>query len=122
MEKRGISLNQTYDRSDSKVKVEGFEAPHYDLLMNLITVGTYPFFIRRVVRDMAIQPRDAILDLGSGSGRNACLMARYLSDQGRIVGLDIGEKMLAQARRRCPAERHDGEAMHGGNLALPRGV
>jgi ubiquinone/menaquinone biosynthesis C-methylase UbiE len=101
LEKRGISLNQTYDRSDSKVKVEGFEARHYDLLMNLITAGTYPFFIRRVVRDMAIQPRDAILDLGSGSGRNACLMARYLSDQGRIVGLDIGEEMLAQARRRC---------------------
>jgi ubiquinone/menaquinone biosynthesis C-methylase UbiE len=50
---------------------------------------------------MAIQPRDGILDLGSGSGRNACLMARYLSDQGRIVGLDIGVEMLAQARRRC---------------------
>jgi hypothetical protein len=48
-------LNQTYDRSDSKVKVEAFEARHYDLLMNLITAGTHPFFIRRVVRDMAIQ-------------------------------------------------------------------
>jgi len=41
--------------------------------MNVITGGTYPFFIRRVVQDMAIQPEDAILDLGSGSGRNACL-------------------------------------------------
>jgi ubiquinone/menaquinone biosynthesis C-methylase UbiE len=101
LEKRGISLNQTYDRSDSKVEVDGFEARHYDLLMNLITAGTYPFFIRRVVRDMAIQPEDAILDLGSGSGRNACLMARYLSGGGRIVGLDIGVEMLAQARRRC---------------------
>ncbi len=88
-------------RSDSKVEVTGAEARHYDLLMNLITAGTYPFFIRRAVRDMAIQPEDAILDLGSGSGRNACLMARYLSDRGRIVGLDIGAEMLAQARRRC---------------------
>jgi len=94
-------LNQTYDRSDSKVEVKGFEARHYDLLMNLITAGTYPFFIRRVVRDMAIQPKDAILDLGSGSGHNACLMARYLSDRGRIAGLDIGPEMLEQARRRC---------------------
>ena len=88
-------------RDDSKVEVTGVEARHYDLLMNLITAGTYPFFIRRVVRDMAIQPENAILDLGSGSGRNACLMARYLSDQGRIVGLDIGTEMLAQARLRC---------------------
>ena len=88
-------------RDDSKVEVTGTEARHYDLLMNLITAGTYPLFIRRAVRDMAIQPDNSILDLGSGSGRNTCLMARYLSDRGRIVGLDIGDEMLAQARRRC---------------------
>jgi ubiquinone/menaquinone biosynthesis C-methylase UbiE len=94
-------LNQTYSRSDSKVEVKGLEARHYDALMNFVTGGTYPFFIRQVVRDMAIQPEDAILDLGSGSGRNACLMARHLSGEGRIVGLDIGPEMLEQARRRC---------------------
>jgi ubiquinone/menaquinone biosynthesis C-methylase UbiE len=94
-------LNQTYSRSDSKVEVKGLEARHYDALMNFVTGGTYPIFIRQVVRDMAIQPKDAILDLGSGSGRNACLMARYLSGEGRIVGLDIGPEMLEQARRRC---------------------
>jgi ubiquinone/menaquinone biosynthesis C-methylase UbiE len=94
-------LNQMYSRSDSKVEVKGLEARHYDALMNFITGGTYPIFIRQVVRNMAIQPEDAILDLGSGSGRNACLIARYLSGEGRIVGLDIGPEMLEQARRRC---------------------
>jgi ubiquinone/menaquinone biosynthesis C-methylase UbiE len=94
-------LDRVYDRSDSKVVIEGFEARHYDLLTNLITAGTYPIFIRRAIRDMAIQPDDAILDLGSGTGRNACLMARYLSDEGRIVGLDIGIEMLLQAQERC---------------------
>jgi ubiquinone/menaquinone biosynthesis C-methylase UbiE len=88
-------------RADSKVEVRGAEARHYDLLMNLITGGTYSFFIRRVVHDMDIQPDDAILDLGAGTGRNACLMRRYLSNKGRIVGLDIGPEMLAQAQRRC---------------------
>lgn len=94
-------MKQTYTRSDSKVEVKGLGARYYDALMNLITGGTYPIFIRRVVRDMAIQPEDAILDLGSGSGRNACLMARYLSGKGRIAGLDIEPEMLKQARRRC---------------------
>ena len=89
-----------YDRSLSKVEVTGFEARHYDLLMNLITGGTYPFFIRRAVRDMGTRPDDAILDLGAGTGRNADLMARYLSEQGRIVGLDVGQEMLAQAQER----------------------
>ena len=47
---------------DSKVVVTGAKARHYDVLMNLITAGTYPLFIRRVMRDMAIQPEDRILD------------------------------------------------------------
>jgi ubiquinone/menaquinone biosynthesis C-methylase UbiE len=96
-----MSIDDSFDRSVSKVEVVGAEARYYDLLMNVITGGTYPFFIRRVIRDMRIRPADAILDLGAGSGRNACLMARYLGDQGRIVGLDIGPEMLEQARRRC---------------------
>jgi ubiquinone/menaquinone biosynthesis C-methylase UbiE len=96
-----MSVDGSFDRSVSKVEVVGAEARYYDLLMNVITGGTYPFFIRRVIRDMRIRPADAILDLGAGSGRNACLMARYLSGEGRIVGLDIGPEMLEQARRRC---------------------
>ena len=96
-----MSIDGSFDRSVSKVEVAGAEARYYDLLMNVITGGTYPFFIRRVIRDMRIRPTDAILDLGSGSGRNACLMARHISDAGRIVGLDIGPEMLEQARRRC---------------------
>lgn len=89
------------DRSVSKVEVAGFEARHYDVLMDLITAGTYPRFIRRVVRDMNIARDDDILVLGSGTGRNACLMHRYLSDKGSIIGLDIGDEMLSQAKERC---------------------
>ena len=82
-------MTSMYTRADSKVEVNGFEARHYDLFMNLITGGTYPFFIRRVVKDMQIQPADGILDLGCGTGRNISLMNRYLSEEGRVLGLDI---------------------------------
>jgi ubiquinone/menaquinone biosynthesis C-methylase UbiE len=96
-----MSIDGSFDGSVSRVEVTGAEARHYDLVINVITGGTYPFFIRGVIRDMGIRQNDAILDLGAGTGRNACLMARYLDDQGRIVGLDIGPEMLEQARRRC---------------------
>jgi ubiquinone/menaquinone biosynthesis C-methylase UbiE len=96
----------TLDRSDSKVEVTGFEARHYDLLMNVITGGTYPFFIRSVVREMSIQPDDKILVFGSGTGRNICLMNKYLSPQGRVLGLDIGPEMLEQSQRRCKHLSH----------------
>ncbi len=93
-------MSKTYSRSDSKVEVSGFEARYYDLLMNVITGGTYPFFIRKAVREMCIQPGDEILVLGAGTGRNICLMDRYLDHNGRIIGLDIGREMLKQAQRR----------------------
>ncbi len=99
--KRGKMDPIIYKQSDSKVEVDGYEARHYDQLMNVISVGTYPFFIRRVVKEMNIQPRDEIIDFGCGSGRNICLMTRFISDQGRIVGLDIGSEMLEQSQSRC---------------------
>ena len=93
-------MNQTYTRSDSKVEVTGLEARYYDLLMNTITAGTYPFFIRNAIREMQIQPGDNILVFGAGTGRNMDLMDKYLSGKGRIVGLDVGPEMLEQAQRR----------------------
>jgi ubiquinone/menaquinone biosynthesis C-methylase UbiE len=96
-----MSKPASKERPQSKVEVTGFEARHYDMLMNVVTGGTYPFFIRSVVLDMGIKADDSILILGSGTGRNACLMGKYLGDEGRITGLDIGEEMLEQANRRC---------------------
>jgi len=93
-------MNQTYTRSDSKVEVTGLEARYYDLLMNTMTGGTYPFFIRNAIREMQIQPGDNILVFGAGTGRNMDLMDKYLSGKGRIVGLDVGPEMLEQAQRR----------------------
>jgi ubiquinone/menaquinone biosynthesis C-methylase UbiE len=93
-------MTTNYTRADSKVEVTGLEARHYDFFMNLITGGTYPFFIRRAVKDMQIQPADHILDFGCGTGRNIRLMNKYLSAEGRVLGLDIGAEMLEQAQRR----------------------
>jgi ubiquinone/menaquinone biosynthesis C-methylase UbiE len=93
-------MNSPYTRSDSKVEVTGLEARHYDFFMNLITGGTYPFFIRRAIREMQVQPGNDILVLGAGTGRNMSLMNRYLAGKGRIVGLDIGPEMLEQAQHR----------------------
>ncbi|RKX82625.1 MAG: methyltransferase type 11 [Spirochaetes bacterium] len=94
------TTERTYTRADSKVEVKGFEARHYDMMLNTVTLGAYPFFIRKVVREMQIQTGNSILVFGSGTGRNLALMDQHLSGEGRIIGLDIGEEMLRQARRR----------------------
>ena len=84
---------------DSKVEVRGTEARHYDLFMNLVSLGTYPFFIKKAINSMLIQPDDVIADFGAGTGRNALLMHSYLSEKGSIIGYEIGEEMRASFRK-----------------------
>jgi arsenite methyltransferase len=47
----------------------------------------------------AIQPGEAVLDLGSGSGTDSFLAAVAGASTGRVVGIDMTEQQLAKARR-----------------------
>ncbi|MEF3244541.1 MAG: methyltransferase domain-containing protein [Caldisericaceae bacterium] len=86
---------------NSKVEVKGFEAKHYDRLLDIITFGSYASFIKKAIEKLEIKPNDRILDLGAGTGRNACLMRKFLSEKGEIVGLDISDEMIAQFKKKC---------------------
>ncbi|MDP8233732.1 MAG: class I SAM-dependent methyltransferase, partial [Candidatus Saelkia tenebricola] len=59
---------------ESGVEVSPFVAKHYDVLINMASFGRYSSFIQEAVKFMNIEPGDRILDLGAGTGRNACLM------------------------------------------------
>ena len=85
----------------SKVEISGRWGPYYDRLMDLLFLGTYPRFMAQVIGKMQIESGDEILDLGSGTGRNARLMLDRLGSTGRIVGVDISPQMLHRARGRC---------------------
>lgn len=50
---------------------------------------------------MKIKPNHKIIDLGAGTGRNACLMMKQLSTKGELVGLDISEEMIVQFNKNC---------------------
>ena len=92
-------MNKIYP--ESKVEIQGFMARHYDGLLNLVTFGKYESFIRSAIRRLHLKEDEAVLDLGCGTGKNACLMRRYLSENGYILGLDISEEMGAQFRKNC---------------------
>ncbi len=90
----------------TKVEVNGFEAKHYDRLMDVLMLGRYQHFMELVIAAMNIQPGDAVLDLGSGTARNLCIMEKYAGPEGRLVGLDISEEMMQQAEKRCREMPH----------------
>ena len=85
----------------TKVEVKGFEAKYYDILMDILTLGGYKKTMEKAISLMNLKPNDKILDLGSGPGRNACIMRRYVDDEGEIIGLDISDIMISKARKRC---------------------
>ena len=86
---------------ESSVEIRGKEAKYYGIIMNLMTGGLYNGFIKNVIKQMKIQPDDKILDLGAGNGYNACIMKNYLSGNGLIQGLDIGEDMINTFNKKC---------------------
>jgi demethylmenaquinone methyltransferase/2-methoxy-6-polyprenyl-1,4-benzoquinol methylase len=86
---------------DSKVEVRGFEARHYDRLMDLITLGAYPVFLKRVFGYMHLKPGQRVLDLGAGTGRNTAMIADRIGEDGEVWGVDIGDDMSRQFHQRC---------------------
>lgn len=91
---------------DSRVEVKGLEAKYYDIILNIASLGTYSIFIRKAINKMRIQPRDKILDLGAGSGRNTLLMNRHLMEEGEIIALEISEEMIKQFRKKTREHEH----------------
>lgn len=101
----------------SKIEIKGWFAQHYDLLMDLLFLGSYGRFLASVIGRMKIRQGDEILDLGSGTGRNICLMIDALGPTAGVVGVDISQEMLRQARRRC--RRHPQATFVRARIELP---
>lgn len=47
----------------------------------------------------SVRPGEVILDLGSGAGRDVFIAARQVGPDGRVIGVDMTDDMLALARR-----------------------
>ena len=84
----------------------------------LVKVYTTPDVVeqRQATREiLALQPGERVLDVGSGPGMLAAEMAAEVAPDGRVVGVDPSESMLALARGRTDAA----EFVAGDALELP---
>jgi ubiquinone/menaquinone biosynthesis C-methylase UbiE len=79
-----------------QVEITGLEARYYDMLMNLISFGSYESFIQRVINDLPLKPDDIVMDLGAGTGKNAEIILEKMNEKGRIFAVEIGEEMRHQ--------------------------
>jgi ubiquinone/menaquinone biosynthesis C-methylase UbiE len=59
---------------------------------------------RRTIERLALPPGAAVLDVGCGTGASALPAAERVGPRGRVIGVDLAERLLATARQK--AERH----------------
>jgi ubiquinone/menaquinone biosynthesis C-methylase UbiE len=88
------------------VQVYRRRASRYDFTANLcyligFRLGAYR---RAAVAQLKLRPGDTVVEVGCGTGLNFRLLEGVVGPAGRIVGVDLTDAMLAQARRRIERE------------------
>jgi len=72
-------------------------AARYDFVNRVISLGIDQSWRRRTVKSLGLEPGARVLDLATGTGDLALLIANAVPTA-RVVGLDPSEKMLEVAR------------------------
>jgi demethylmenaquinone methyltransferase/2-methoxy-6-polyprenyl-1,4-benzoquinol methylase len=78
------------------------KAKHFDIVSRLYPVPGYPqrTQCRRAVQALHLRPGGTVVDVACGTGQNFPLIEQAIGPDGRIIGVDLTDAMLAQAQRR----------------------
>ncbi len=77
-------------------------AKHYDITANLYYLIGFreQAYRRKAVQALNLQRGDIVVEIGCGTGLNFSLLQNYVRPEGKIIGVDLTDAMLEQARRR----------------------
>jgi demethylmenaquinone methyltransferase/2-methoxy-6-polyprenyl-1,4-benzoquinol methylase len=87
---------------DEVVELYRRRAPRYDLTSHLYWLIGYPVdrYRREGIDALRLRPGDTVVELGCGTGHNLPLLCEAVGSEGRVIGVDLTDAMLTQARRR----------------------
>jgi ubiquinone/menaquinone biosynthesis C-methylase UbiE len=78
-------------------------APIFSLGSALIFPHRARLIARDVIPRLGLKGGETVLDVGCGAGHNFPYLREAIGAEGRLIGVDLAEKMLASARRRIEA-------------------
>ncbi|OGP29512.1 MAG: bifunctional demethylmenaquinone methyltransferase/2-methoxy-6-polyprenyl-1,4-benzoquinol methylase [Deltaproteobacteria bacterium GWB2_42_7] len=76
-------------------------ADKYDLMNDLMSFGTHRLWKRFVAEKTNLKPGDSAIDVCGGTADIAMLMAKKVSEKGKVVVYDINKEMLEFGRDKC---------------------
>jgi len=95
-------------------------APTYDILNTIISFGLHRFWKKRAVQMTAVPKNGRALDVCSGTGDLAELLADCVGPNGLVVGVDFCQAMLERAVKRIrPKHQQIRYTVLGDALSLP---
>lgn len=95
-------------------------AGRYDVMNDLMSLGTHRLFKRMTVEMSGVRPGMRVLDLAGGTGDLSSLFADAVGDGGEVVLADINAAMMRVGRDRLLDEGHAGVSFcQTGAEALP---
>lgn len=82
-------------------------AKHYDATANLYYLIGFreQAYRKKAVQALNLQRGDTVVEIGCGTGLNFSLLQNYIGPEGKIIGVDLTDKMLEQARKRVKENR-----------------
>lgn len=97
-----LSINQTTTSSRREtIDIYRKWARHYDSAAKLYDIGFRAWEYRKqAVESLNVQKGDTVVDLCCGTGLNFSLLQKAVGLEGKIIGVDLTDAMLEQARKR----------------------
>ena len=98
-------MTQTDRPQERLIETYRKKAKHYDITSRLYPAPGYPQRSQRLqaVRALGLRAGDTVVDMACGTGLNFPLLERVVGPDGRIVGVDLTDAMLAEAQDRIEA-------------------
>jgi demethylmenaquinone methyltransferase/2-methoxy-6-polyprenyl-1,4-benzoquinol methylase len=93
-------------------------APHYDKLNDVISLGLHRGWKRQACQSLGLQAGQTALDVCTGTGDLAAILAEMVGQQGKVIGIDFSSAMLAVATQRWHNQPHI-TFTQGDAMALP---
>ena len=94
-------------------------AAGYDLLVWLLLLGRERAFRQRLVGLARLEPGQAVLDVGCGTGSLAIAARRLVGPAGQVEGVDASPELIARARKKAVKAGVDVRFTQGGAETLP---
>ncbi|MES0196671.1 methyltransferase domain-containing protein [Mesorhizobium sp. M0011] len=116
---RGLVGNGAQSASDRGIGIVLHRAAAYDLLARVLTLGREGRFREFMLRPAKLQPGEAMLDVGCGTGTLAIAAKRLVGSDGSVTGVDASAEMIERARAKAERSGLDLTFVNGTAQKLP---